>query len=366
MSTENGFPAPAGPPPELNGGQPATPAPWQVPGYQQPPAYHQAPPAPPRTRNPAGPLPYHRLGRAWAGYRWYKPLLVGLIAVGLYVGALFLLTLAGFFAALLNPVFAGQLAGLDDALLNMDMTNPLVFVLSLGTIILMLPAILLATRILGARPTGLLSSVAGRLRWGWLGCCLAMALGVMAVSYTISFIIGTIQGEPFAPEFGSGRMWLMIGLTLLLVPVQAAAEEYVFRGYLMQCIGGWLRHPAFAIALPIPLFVFGHDYDLYGQLDVGLFALAAGWISWRTGGLEAALGLHIVNNVVIFGLGAVALADVNAKAGSLPSLIASALTMGAYVWVVVHVATRRKIARLREPEPGKLRPAPWQRPAVSG
>ena len=28
---------------------------------------------------------------------------------------------------------------------------------------------------------------------------------------------------------------------LLIVPLQAAAEEYVFRGYLMQSIGRWLR-----------------------------------------------------------------------------------------------------------------------------
>jgi hypothetical protein len=44
---------------------------------------------------------------------------------------------------------------------------------------------------------------------------------------------------------------------LLLVPLQAAAEEYIFRGYLMQSIGRWLRHPAFAILLPVPLFVLG-------------------------------------------------------------------------------------------------------------
>lgn len=366
MSTDNGFPAPAGPPPGFDGGQPAAPAPQQVPGYYQPASYYPAPPPPPAARVPAGPLPYHRLAHSWAGYRWYKPLLVGLTAIGLYVGTLFILTLVGFIAALINPIFAEQLAGAEDALYAMDMTDPLVFILSLGSIILMLPAILFATRMLGSRPTGLISSVAGALRWRWLGFCLALALGVMAVSYTVSFIIGTSQGEPFAPDFAADRMWLMIGLTLLLVPIQATAEEYVFRGYLMQAIGGWLRHPAFAIGLPIPLFVFGHDYDLYGQLDVGLFALAAGWLTWRTGGLEAAIGLHIVNNVVIFLLGSVALADVNAKEGDLPSLIASALTMGAYVWVVVHFAKRRKIARLSEPEPVEPPQAPWQSPAFSG
>jgi hypothetical protein len=89
-------------------------------------------------------------------------------------------------------------------------------------------------------------------------------------------------------------------VVLLLVPVQAAAEEYIFRGYLMQSIGRWLRHPAFAILLPVPLFVLGHGYDLLGQIGVGLFAVAAGWLTWRTGGLEAAIALHVVNNLSAF------------------------------------------------------------------
>jgi hypothetical protein len=62
-------------------------------------------------------------------------------------------------------------------------------------------------------------------------------------------------------------------------------------------IGRWLRHPAFAILLPVPLFVLGHGYDLLGQIGVGLFAVAAGWLTWRTGGLEAAIALHVVNNL---------------------------------------------------------------------
>jgi hypothetical protein len=36
----------------------------------------------------------------------------------------------------------------------------------------------------------------------------------------------------------------------------------------------------------VPLFVLGHGYDLLGQIGVGLFAVAAGWLTWRTGGLE--------------------------------------------------------------------------------
>ncbi len=80
----------------------------------------------------------------------------------------------------------------------------------------------------------------------------------------------------------------------------------------MQLVGSWLRHPAFAILLPVPLFVLGHGYDVWGAASVGLFAVVAAWLTWRTGGLEAAISLHIVNNLLIFLLGSVAVVDANA------------------------------------------------------
>ena len=84
------------------------------------------------------------------------------------------------------------------------------------------------------------------------------------------------------------------------MPFQAAAEEYVFRGILMQTLGAWVRWAPLAIVLPTVLFAFGHIYDVWGLLDVAAFGLAAAWITWRTGGLEAGIVMHTVNNVVLF------------------------------------------------------------------
>lgn len=43
-----------------------------------------------------------------------------------------------------------------------------------------------------------------------------------------------------------------------------------------------------------------HDDDnTPGQVNIAVFALALGILVWRTGGLEAAIALHVVNNVVI-------------------------------------------------------------------
>ncbi|MGL3807473.1 CPBP family intramembrane glutamic endopeptidase [Paeniglutamicibacter sp. R2-26] len=301
---------------------------------------------------PAAPLPYHRLARTYPVYRWWKPVMVGLIALGLYLGMMFMAMLVFVFTTMADPGMGGTL---DESMVSMetieiDMRDPMTFAFTMVSLILMIPALLLATRMMNFQKVGMLTSVRGTMRWGWLGTCMAVAAGLLLLSFGISTVLDLVLGVPFEAGLAPGPVgpdtWTLLLLTVLLVPFQATAEEYVFRGYLMQLIGGWLKHPAFAILLPIPLFVVGHEYDIYGQLDVALFALAAGWLAWRTGGLEASIALHVINNSVIFALGAFGLVDVNATEGNLASLLFSAATMGLFVFVVVKLADRRKIDRL--------------------
>jgi hypothetical protein len=141
----------------------------------------------------------------------------------------------------------------------------------------------------------------------------------------------------------------MIVLVVLLIPFQAAAEEYVFRGYLMQLIGAWLRHPAFAILLPVPLFVLGHNYDIWGAVNIGVFAAIAGWLSWRTGGLEAAISLHIANNVLIFLLASFSLVDANATAAAPWDALATCAVLAVYAVIADRWARRERITRTLQP-----------------
>ena len=350
-----------------NGGMNTIPPPHQSPAQDPQPGAHPVswaprPPAPAPVA--AEPLEYHRLARTYRAFRWWKPLMVGLIALGLYLGVMLLATIAFVVFAVGDPELE---SAMDAAMLApdaIDMSIPVVFVFSMLSLILMLPAILLATRMMNVQKVGTLTSVTGTMRWRWLGVCLLVALAVLALSYGMTFILDAVSGHGLSPDFTAPDMWLMLVLTLLLVPFQATAEEFVFRGYLMQLVGGWLRHPAFAILLPIPLFVAGHAYDIYGQLDVGFFALAAGWLAWRTGGLEAAIALHVVNNSVIFALGAIGMVDVSVTESSLPSLIASMVTTLVFVVAIMWLAKRRNIQRRSVP-PAPVAvpaPAPWVQP----
>lgn len=310
---------------------------------------HQTDLFPPRPPAVPAALPFHRLGRSWAGYRWWKPLLVGLIGAVLYVLILLLVTVALTVAGLFSPGLQSSLDAYFTDPTAVDMNDPFVFTLTMGAIILMLPALLIATRLLGSRPVGLLSSVAGRIRWRWLGSCLGLALGIYLAGHLVFFGVTALLGEPVTVSFSDPQLPLLLVLVVLLVPLQATTEEYVFRGYLMQTIGGWIRHPAFAILLPVPFFVLGHAYDLLGQIYIGVFAVVAGWLSWRTGGLEAAIALHIVNNAVLSALGAVGLVDPNATDVGVIDLVFSLVITVGFALAVEALARRHNIARVRTP-----------------
>ncbi|MCU1545443.1 MAG: family intrarane metalloprotease protein [Homoserinimonas sp.] len=297
-------------------------------------------------------LPYHRAARSWTGYRWWKPLVTGVIAVAFYL--IFTVSILVFFFGL-SFAFPDNVGDPFDALVNggvVDLSDPVVLLFTLGSVAIMLPALLLATAIMGARPLGLLSSVTGRLRWRWMLRLVVPALLTFSASFALYLLIlPPLVGEPLPAPDVSDRTWILLVIVLLLVPLQATAEEYVFRGYLMQTIGGWLRHPLFAILLPVPLFVLGHLYDIWGLLDVAVFGVFAAWLTVRTGGLEAAIVVHVVNNASLFALGAFGLIDMNAAAGSPIGVVVTAGTLALYSWVVLRQARKQSLVVETQPAP---------------
>lgn len=304
---------------------------------------------------PAAPTPdiienveYHRLNVARGRRpRWWRPLLVALLGTAFYVATIVLLLVPLVFSAMFAPEIAMELQRMTDRYALMDMNDPVIFTVAMASIILMLPALLLASRIIGGRGVGLLSSIEGRLRWGWLLRCLVVAAGVFVLGSGIQIALAELGGEVVVVAEGSFPVWPMLVLAILLVPLQAATEEYVFRGFLMQAIGSWLRHPAFAVVLPLPLFVFGHLYDVWGLLSVAAFAVAAGWLTWRTGGLEAAIALHIINNIGVFALAALGLVDANSSGGGPIDLLASVLVLAASTAALAWLWRRADLARTR-------------------
>lgn len=91
-------------------------------------------------------------------------------------------------------------------------------------------------------------------------------------------------------------------LAMLLIPLQAASEELLFRGYLTQTLGR-IVHSRLAIALIVGLVFGGLHLNTYGALTVPYFlvlSLIFSLVSLRDERLELVIGGHAAMNLFAF------------------------------------------------------------------
>jgi len=168
---------------------------------------------------------------------------------------------------------------------------------------------------------------------------------------------GEISGDPNSWTSTTRDFVLVI---VLLTPLQAAGEEYAFRGYLTQAFGGLFRSRVAAVLVPAVLFALAHGaQDAPVFVDRLAFGLVAGVLVIATGGLEAGIAMHVLNNFLAYGL-ALAFSDMttalNPTGGSwwtLPTTLTQSLV---YLALAMWAARRLGIATTvdRGPSPSVL------------
>lgn len=273
-------------------------------------------------RNRPYTLHYHRQFAALPDNRWFKPILVALLTAVFYLIAIVVLFVGFFLWALFALGVDGDFNTWWERLIDMNTTTGVLF--GLVNVILMWPAAELATLCIYRRSFSSMISLRGGMRWAQLGRYLLVgaAVWVVCAIVMVAFSDGAMGNLTSGIVWNSQVLAMLIAI-ILLVPFQATAEEIVFRGLAMNIIGSWLRHPAWAVFIPVPFFVAGHLYDLPGLIDVGIFAVIVGSLTIITGGLEAGIAFHIVNNVFAFGLGVLAGADLNATSAPTVEVVMS-------------------------------------------
>ncbi len=333
--------------PPWAGAGPAGPVPWPLGPVPLPPGPHgpagpgQLPPGvalapPPGTPPHDRPVSFLLAMRArdWA---WWRPVL-----------GLLLFTVA-YLVAAFAVVLLVLLTGVEPDLQLLDLVDPGVLLLTNLSLIVAIPIVWLLWVVAHGMRPGWSSSVLARLRWRLLAPLTLLALGTLGVGIAVSVGLSFAFGEAEVTGPVDDLAWLLL-VVVLTTPLQSAAEEYVFRGYLSQAITGWMgRERAGAVTaavLTAALFSLAHaPGDVVTFLDRFVFGLAASAVVWLTGGLEAAIVLHAVNNVLVFLLAGtlgdgVATEEVPAGVG-LVSLLLTLLAMGAYVGAVA--ASRRRL-----------------------
>jgi hypothetical protein len=150
-------------------------------------------------------------------------------------------------------------------------------------------------------------------------------------------------------------------IVLLTTPLQAAGEEYVFRGYLMQALGSLLNNKWVALLVTATLFALAHGVQNFPLFfDRFMFGLIAGWLVVRTGGLEAGIAMHILNNFLAFGF-ALTFADLTETLnvsevgwGNIPLT----LTQSVVYAVLVLLVAKKLNLRTRTNPPEQASPTP--------
>jgi len=240
-----------------------------------------------RTLLPERPVAYHQLLRG-PRWRWWRPLLSFAVLLGLLV-ALMIVVFGGYPG--LDLLLPDRWVGSLDEEFSPLSTNQ-GDVLLAGLILVAMGATAVAHKV---RPRWV-SSVAGGLRWRWLGRCLLVTAPVWVLYLGLGSVLDPV--EPGRPQH-----WvLLLVMAVVVTPFQAAGEEYLFRGWLVQNLGSYFARPVAGLVVTTvvsaALFGLAHGSpDPWVLLSIATLAVAACLANWRTGGLEAGIAMHVVNNV---------------------------------------------------------------------
>lgn len=212
------------------------------------------------------------------------------------------------------------------------------------------------------RPRWLLS-VAGRIRWRWLLVCAGLSVVTLLVTTAVSAVLPSSPGDPDVSghlhRFTSQTLGFVL-VIVFLTPLQATGEEFAFRGYLTQAWGGLAarrgRRWGRVVAVLVPAFLFGLAHGIGQDLPVFFdrfaFGVVAGLLVILTGGLEAGIAMHVLNNFTAFGFAlafgsmTTALTNTHGSWWLLPTTLTQSLL---YLALVRLVARRMGIAA-RAPE----------------
>ena len=375
-----------GPPPATapQGGPPRTGGPQWNPAWGAPPATYPGP-VPVAQKPPLPPFPhpepreYHQMLRTW-NYAWWKPV-VGAVLV--FVGMILVAPLVLMPVLVVGVMFEPgsfwenfQKAG------NLENVGPgalLYLNLTLGASILVCWGVI---RFVHRMRPRWLTSVVPKMRWRLFFICVgisAIALIAQIIAQVIvGMVVGGDQGGDLLPEANKfTATTALLGLIVLATtPLQAAGEEYVFRGYLMQALGSFWSFPStpawvsrwVAILGTATLFALAHGVQNFPLFfDRFMFGFIAGWLVIRTGGLEAGIALHILNNFLAFAY-ALTFSDLSStlkvsEVGweNIPVTLAQAGTYAGLVWWVARKKDlqRRTAPPVEQPsEPGMTPGAP--------
>ena len=216
-------------------------------------------------------------------YKWFKPLLVGLLYIVfffIFLSIVYLISSIAFHTTVTST-------GYDD----LDFYSVPGAFFNNATRIIVIPALLLAAMIVKDRPvSSYFSSMGG---WRWKTFLKTFAAGFIIFGIPI-FLWFLLHGKVEDVRFSLGGFFLLI----LLNPLQCVSEELMDRGFIMQTVSSWFNLPIAGLIVQTIVFASSHPYNLIGIIYIALSGVVYGLICIYSRGIEASSALHILNNTI--------------------------------------------------------------------
>ncbi|MSS45251.1 CPBP family intramembrane metalloprotease [Cutibacterium sp. WCA-380-WT-3A] len=162
--------------------------------------------------------------------------------------------------------------------------------------------VLVLARYVNHRAPRWVASVQPGIRWRF-GLLVGL-VAVVVLNLTQLLVRGGANSHYTVPH----HWWVWLLAIIITSPFQAIAEEMFFRGYLMNVISGLAMNLPektgrwAAVVISALIFALMHGtQNVWLFADRFAFGLLAGWLVIVTGGIEAGVAAHVVNNLFAFG-----------------------------------------------------------------
>jgi len=232
---------------------------------------------------------------------WWRYLLSALLMLFLLLAG----SLAAAVALLVGQLFTSGFFPKSIAGGNpMDRFDPLLLVtVTLLSFLPLLAGLLLSVRFIHGRSITSLITPLARVDWKRIaiGCLVFGVLVGLA-----DFVEALLHPGRYQLTFAPIESLKFLPVVLVLVPIQAATEELLFRGYLMQSLGLLTRRTWVPVLASSLLFMLLHFSNPEAQVDTvlalagyGVAGLLFALVAIKDNQLELAIGMHIANNAFV-------------------------------------------------------------------
>jgi len=151
-----------------------------------------------------------------------------------------------------------------------------------------------------------LQTITGAKEIRWSRALIAGAVWIVLMAAYLFIYLG-VDPENFSINNSSSSLIVLALIAIALIPFQAAFEEVIFRGYLMQGFTLLVPNRLFPVISTSVLFALMHslnpevkEYGFFAVMPQYLtFGLIFGIITILDDGIEAALGAHAANNIFL-------------------------------------------------------------------